>query len=107
MPESQRRRHASLARRAAGVPRLGRPRPQALGKKVTSKQAEAHTVALVERELAELDAECARVRRLLRQLAAARRSGTSRDGILGELGASVLHLHVHTKGLDEMLEELD
>jgi len=26
---------------------------------------------------------------------------------LGELGASVLHLHVHTKGLDKLIDVLD
>jgi hypothetical protein len=25
----------------------------------------------------------------------------------GELGAVIVHLHVHTKGLDRMLDELD
>jgi hypothetical protein len=76
---------------------------------VSSKRAEAaaHKRALIERELVELDEECACARRLLRRLAAARRSGRSRGAILGELGASVLHLHVHTKGLDVLLDELE
>lgn len=66
-----------------------------------------HDVALIERELAELDEECARVRRLLQRLAAARRAGRDRGAILGELGVSVLHLHVHTKGLDGLLDALE
>ena len=70
-------------------------------------QRAAHARALIERELAELDEECARVRRLLQRLSVTRRSGPRRSGILGELGAAVLHLHVHTKGLDGLLDELE
>jgi hypothetical protein len=66
-----------------------------------------HDVALIERELAELDEECARVRRLLQRLAASRRAGKGAGAILGELGTSVLHLHVHTKGLDALIDQLE
>jgi hypothetical protein len=109
MPRTQHRRHSPLARRGASVPRLGRPRPKAAGKAVNARRSKgkAHDVALIERELAELGDECGRVRRLLRQLASARRSGSTCDGILGELGASVLHLHVHTKGLDALIDEIE
>ena len=67
----------------------------------------AHKRTLIERELIELDEECARFRRLLQRLTAARRAGREVGDILGELGPSVLHLHVHTKGLDVLLDELD
>jgi hypothetical protein len=66
-----------------------------------------HDIGLVERELAELGEECARVQKLLQRLAAARRAGRDRGAIIGELGASVLHLHVHTKGLDGWLDVLE
>lgn len=66
-----------------------------------------HDIGLVDRELAELDEECARVRKLLQRLAAARRAGRDRGAIIGELGVSVLHLHVHTKGLEDLLDVLE
>ena len=104
MPGPQPRRHSALGRRAASVPRFRRARSKALGKTVSSAR---HDRALIERELAELDEECARVRRLLQRLSAARRARKDAGAILGELGTSVLHLHVHTKGLDEMLDALE
>lgn len=67
----------------------------------------AHKVAIIERELDELDEECARVRQLLQRLTAARRARRDPADILGELGTSVLHLHVHTRGLDELIDELE
>ena len=108
MPAPERRRHPALARRAASVPRVARARPEATagGVKTPRPRPDAHRIALIERELAELDDECARVRRLLQRLAVARRAGRGTGAILGELGASVLHLHVHTKGLDALIDEV-
>jgi len=60
----------------------------------------------VEGELAELGEECARVLLLLQRLAKARASGRDASEVLGELSAIVLHLHVHTKGLDELIDGL-
>ena len=60
----------------------------------------------VESELAELGEECARVLLLLQRLAKARAQGKDCSEILGELSATVLHLHVHTKGLDELIDDL-
>jgi len=39
--------------------------------------------------------------------AKARTKGRDVSGVLGELGAAVVHLHVHTKGLDRLIDELD
>jgi hypothetical protein len=47
------------------------------------------------------------VTRLVRRLSAARRARRSAGDILGELGASVLHLHVHTKGLEKLMDVLE
>ena len=75
--------------------------------KTAQSSAAAHRRAIIERELAELDEECARFRRLLQRLAAARRARKDAGAILGELGTSVLHLHVHTKGLDTLIDEIE
>jgi hypothetical protein len=56
---------------------------------------------------AQSKAASARFRRLHQRLAAARRAGRAVGDILGELGPSVLHLHVHTRGLDRMLDALE
>lgn len=109
MPGPGPRRRASLARGARSVSGLTRARAQASAKEVSTRRAakKAHKVELIERELSELDEECARVRRLLQRLTAARRARRDAGDILGELGTSVLHLHVHTKGLDELIDELE
>ena len=104
MSDTKHRRDPALGRRAGGVSRVARARAQTPRKAVRRTR---HDVALIERELVELDEECARVRRLLQRLAAARRGGRDRGAILGELGVSVLHLHVHTKGLDGLLDVLE
>jgi hypothetical protein len=51
--------------------------------------------------------ECENVAALIRRLEKKRLSETERDDILGELSASVLHLHTHTAGLDEFLCEAE
>jgi hypothetical protein len=60
----------------------------------------------LESELAELGEECARVLLLLQQLGKARAAGRDCSDILGELSATVLHLHAHTKGLDDQIDDL-
>jgi hypothetical protein len=60
----------------------------------------------VESELAELGEECARVLLLLQRLAKARAQAHAVSEVLGELSATVLHLHAHTKGLDELIDDL-
>ena len=65
-----------------------------------------HETDPVEGELAELGEECARVLLLLQRLAKARALRRDCSDILGELSAIVLHLHAHTKGLDELIDEL-
>ncbi len=54
--------------------------------------------------LRELRDECQTVVELISRLES-RPTARERDEILGELSAAVLHLHVHTKGLDEFLCE--
>jgi len=72
--------------------------------KAVARTAKTHRIELIEAELAE---QCARVVRLLQRLAKARTKGRDASGLLGELGAAVVHLHVHTKGLDRLIDELD
>lgn len=65
-----------------------------------------HETDPVEGELPELGEEGARVLLLLQRLAKARALRRDCSDILGELSAIVLHLHAHTKGLDELIDEL-
>jgi len=55
--------------------------------------------------LSELREECENVVALIRRLEAGPRTTRERDDILGDLSAAVLHLHTHTKGLDDYLCE--
>ncbi|MBM3218720.1 MAG: hypothetical protein FJZ38_08545 [Candidatus Rokubacteria bacterium] len=71
-------------------------------KTVKSKEPRSTTTATLLRELRE---ECENVVGLIRRLEARPRSVRERDEILGELSAAVLHVHVHTKGLDSFLCE--
>jgi len=75
--------------------------------RATARTVRAKPVDPVERELAELGEECARVLLLLQRLAKARATDTDASEILGELSATVLHLHVHTKGLDRLIDDLE
>ena len=104
MAGSKPRGHAALGRRVGGVSRLSRARPETARKTVKRARPDA---AFVERELAELDDECARFRRLHQRLVAARRVGRAVGDVLAELAPSVLHLHVHTKGLDRLVDTLE
>ncbi len=54
--------------------------------------------------LSELGEECRTVLRLLDQLETRGLTGEQAEEILGELSAAVLHLHEHTRGLDEVIE---
>ncbi len=75
--------------------------------KATARTVQAKRVGPVERELAELGEECARVLLLLQRLAKARAADSDASEILGELSAIVLHLNVHTKGLDKLIDRLE
>jgi hypothetical protein len=75
--------------------------------KSTARTVQTKAIDPVERELAELGEECARVLLLLQRLARARATDTDASEILGELSATVLHLNVHTKGLDKFIDDLD
>jgi len=75
--------------------------------KATARTVQPKHVDPVERELAELGEECARVLLLLQRLAKARAAGRDPGEILGELSASVLHLNVHTRGLDRLIDSLE
>jgi len=44
---------------------------------------------------------------LLQRLAKARAEGRSTGTILGELGAIVVHLHAHTKGLEGLIDRIE
>jgi hypothetical protein len=55
--------------------------------------------------LTELGEECQYVLKLLAQLEIPTLKETQVDAILGQLSAAVLHLHEHTRGLDEMINE--
>lgn len=53
--------------------------------------------------LSELGEECQRVLKLLAQLGSPGLREAQVEAILGELSAAVLHLHEHTRGLDEII----
>jgi hypothetical protein len=55
--------------------------------------------------LSELGEECERVLKLLAQLERPGISEAQVETVLGELGAAVLHLHEHTRGLETALDE--
>ena len=75
--------------------------------KATARKVRLQRPGLIEGELAELGEECARVLLLLQQLAKARATGRHANTVLGELGAAILHLHLHTDGLEELIEQLN
>jgi hypothetical protein len=75
--------------------------------RATARTVQGKAVDAVERELADLGEECARVLLLLQRLAKAKATDTDASEILGELSATVLHLNVHTKGLDKLIDALE
>lgn len=54
--------------------------------------------------LEELGEECQTVLKLLAQLELPGLQEEQIEDLLGELSAAILHLHEHTRGLDEMLD---
>lgn len=55
--------------------------------------------------LKELEEECQAVLKLLAQLDLPGLQEEQAEDLLGELSAAILHLHEHTRGLDELLDE--
>jgi hypothetical protein len=55
--------------------------------------------------LAELEEECHHVLQCLAQLETPDLNESQIEDILGELSATVLHLHEHTRGLDALIDE--
>ena len=55
--------------------------------------------------LEELAEECQTVLKLLAQLEVPGLQEEQIDSLLGELSAAILHLHEHTRGLDELLDK--
>lgn len=55
--------------------------------------------------LAELGEECQRILKLLAQLEIAGLAKAQAETVLGELSAAVVHVHEHTKRLDEIIDE--
>ena len=55
--------------------------------------------------LSELGEECQRVLKLLVQLEMPGLAESQVEAVLGELSAAILHLHEHTRGLDEIIDE--
>lgn len=58
--------------------------------------------------MSELEEELQNTSKILSQLKMACLLEEQKEMLLGELGASVLHIHEHTEGLDELiLEEIE
>ena len=64
----------------------------------TTSSAKAETLLL------ELGEECQRVLKLLAQLEMPTLTEPQRETVLGDLSATVLHLHEHTRGLDSVID---
>lgn len=60
--------------------------------------------AKTETLLLELGEECQRVLKLLAQLEMPTLTEPQRETVLGDLSATVLHLHEHTRGLDSVID---
>ena len=54
--------------------------------------------------LSELQGACQQVLKVLAQLETPDLTGKQVDEILGELSALIVHLHGHTRGLDEVID---
>ncbi len=96
-----------LSERARPQPDRGRIRhwETEIQAKKANRDLAANRDHPLEAERAELGEECARVLLLLQKLARARAVRADPSEILGELSAAVLHLHAHTKGLDDAIDE--
>ena len=55
--------------------------------------------------LTELGEECQHILKLLAQLEIPGLAEAQAEAVLGKLSAAVLHLHEHTRGLDEIIDE--
>lgn len=75
--------------------------------RAVARAVQSQWIDVVSGELEELGRECARVLVLLRRLAKARAARRDTSDVLGELTAIILHLHVHTQGLDALIEKLE
>lgn len=62
---------------------------------------DGQTVALLE----ELGTECEAILKLLAQLEVPGLREEQAEDLLGDLSAAILHLHHHTQGLDERIDE--
>ncbi|MBT9149656.1 MAG: hypothetical protein AAGB97_09315 [Dehalococcoidia bacterium] len=74
----------------------------------TFREAKAAKIALNETLttlLEELGEECQNLLELLAQLKMIHLSSGQMEDILAELTASVVHLHAHTDGLDDLISE--
>jgi hypothetical protein len=60
---------------------------------------------LLDTLLAELNEECQRTVNLLAKLHGKRNGKSHRTEVLADLSASIEHLHVHTKGLPELIDK--
>jgi|Deesub1362A_J573_1020465.scaffolds.fasta_scaffold12551_3 exonuclease V gamma subunit len=67
----------------------------------TVRYLDPRTATLLE----ELGEECQTLLKLLAQLERPGLQEEQIDSLLGELSAAILHLHEHTRGLDELLDE--
>ena len=76
-------------------------------KAVKPKPRSTHLSAKTETLLLELGEECQRVLKLLAQLEMPTLTEPQRETVSGELSASVLHLHEHTRGLDVAIDTED
>ena len=70
-----------------------RPKPR-----TTTLSAKTETLLL------ELGEECQRALKLLAQLEMPALTEAQRETVLGDLSATVLHLHEHTRGLDSVID---
>lgn len=69
------------------------------------KSLAAHLSPRIAPLLEELGEECQAVLKLLAQLELAGLQERQVEDLLGELSAAILHLHEHTRGLDELLDK--
>ena len=73
-------------------------------KAVKTKPRSTNLSAKTETLLLELGEECQRILKLLAQLEMPTLTEPQRETVLGELSATVLHLHEHTRGLDSIID---
>lgn len=74
-------------------------------KTTDSKPIERYIDQTTKTLLDELREECEHVLKLLSQLELPALQDDQAEDLLGELSARILHLHEHTRGLDEMIDK--